>query len=56
MYIIRCYAAFITALDDYLCHSSYAMLAGNFFILDELVLNNLTENYSPLDISIASTI
>lgn len=52
MYTIRHYAV----CTRYLRYSIYTMLAGDFFILDELVLNALKKTYNSFIISIASTI
>jgi allophycocyanin beta subunit len=54
--VIRRYTAFIRDIDYYLRYSTYAMLGGDCFILDELLLNGLKETYNSLGISIASTI
>lgn len=56
MYTIRHYVACTRNLYYYLRYSTYTMLAGDFLILDELVLNALKKTYNSLSISIASTI
>lgn len=57
MYVIRRYTAFIRRdIDYYLRYFTYAMLGGDCFIFDELLLNGLKETYNSLGMSIASTI
>ncbi|WP_420823009.1 hypothetical protein [cyanobacterium endosymbiont of Rhopalodia gibberula] len=53
---IHHYTACFRTLDYYLRYSTYTMLAGNFFILDELVLNSLKRTCNSLNILITSTI
>ncbi|XLQ11550.1 MAG: hypothetical protein KPI85_08880 [cyanobacterium endosymbiont of Epithemia adnata isolate EadnSB Bon19] len=56
MYVIRHYTVFIRDIDYYHRYSTYAILSGDCFLLDELLLNGLKETYNSLGIYIASTI
>lgn len=49
-------ATFRLNLDNFLCCSIYAMLAGDTYILDTTVLNGLEETYKSIELSINQTI
>jgi phycobilisome core component len=55
-YTTRRYAACLRDMDYYLRYSSYALVAGNFDVLDERVLTGLRETYNSLGVPIAPTV
>jgi len=55
-YTTRRYAACLRDMDYYLRYGSYAMVAGNFNVLDERVLQGLRETYNSLGVPIAPTV
>ncbi len=56
MYPTRRYAACLRDLTYFLRYATYAMLAADTSILDERVLNGLTETYASLGVPIEPTI
>ncbi|MEM6837258.1 MAG: allophycocyanin subunit beta [Cyanobacteria bacterium P01_C01_bin.120] len=55
-YTTRRYAACLRDMDYYLRYSSYALVANNFSVLDERVLQGLRETYNSLGVPIAPTV
>lgn len=55
-YTTRRYAACLRYIEYYLRYASYALIAGNFNILDERVLDGLKETYNSLNVPIAPTV
>nr|QCI05799.1 Allogcyanin beta 18 subunit [Dasysiphonia japonica] len=55
-YTTRRYAACLRDIEYYLRYASYALIAGNFNILDERVLDGLKETYNSLNVPIAPTV
>lgn len=56
MHTSRQYAACLRDLDYFLRYASYAILAGDRYILDERVLNGLAETYIALNVPINETV
>lgn len=56
MYPTRRYAACLRDLTYFLRYATYAMLAADTSILDERILNGLTETYASLGVPIEPTI
>ena len=50
------YAACLRDMDYYLCYATYAIVAGNIDVLNELVLKGLRETYNSLNVPIDSTV
>nr|QCI05642.1 Allogcyanin beta 18 subunit [Cryptopleura ramosa] len=55
-YTTRRYAACLRDIEYYLRYATYALIAGNFNILDERVLDGLKDTYNSLDVPIAPTV
>ena len=55
-YTTRRYAACLRDMDYYLRYATYAMVAGNTYVLDERVLQGLRETYNSLGVPIAPTV
>ncbi|MDB9529222.1 allophycocyanin subunit beta [Oscillatoria sp. CS-180] len=55
-YTTRRYAACLRDMDYYLRYGSYALVAGDFNVLDERVLQGLRETYNSLGVPIAPTV
>lgn len=55
-YTTRRYSACLRDMDYYLRYASYALVAGNTYVLDERVLQGLRETYNSLGVPIAPTV
>jgi phycobilisome core component len=55
-YTTRRYAACLRDMDYYLRYGSYALVAGDSYVLDERVLTGLRETYNSLGVPIAPTV
>ena len=55
-YTTRRYAACLRDMDYYLRYASYALVAGDTYVLDERVLEGLRETYNSLAVPIGSTV
>ncbi|MEM8604085.1 MAG: allophycocyanin subunit beta [Cyanobacteria bacterium P01_H01_bin.121] len=55
-YTTRRYSACLRDLDYYLRYASYAIVAGNTYVLDERVLQGLRETYNSLGVPPAPTV
>jgi phycobilisome core component len=55
-YTTRRYAACLRDMDYYLRYGSYALVAGDAYVLDERVLTGLRETYNSLGVPIAPTV
>jgi phycobilisome core component len=55
-YTTRRYAACLRDMDYYLRYASYAIVAGDNYVLDERVLQGLRETYNSLGVPIAPTV
>lgn len=55
-YTTRRYSACLRDLDYYLRYASYALVAGDNYVLDERVLQGLRETYNSLGVPIGPTV
>ncbi len=55
-YTTRRYSACLRDLDYYLRYGTYAIVAGDTYVLDERVLQGLRETYNSLGVPIAPTV
>ncbi|XWK90733.1 MAG: allophycocyanin subunit beta [Phormidium sp.] len=55
-YTTRRYAACLRDMDYYLRYASYALVAGDNYVLDERVLQGLRETYNSLGVPIGPTV
>jgi phycobilisome core component len=55
-YTTRRYAACLRDMDYYLRYASYALVAGDNYVLDERVLQGLRETYNSLAVPIGPTV
>ncbi|MFB2834645.1 allophycocyanin subunit beta [Floridanema evergladense] len=55
-YTTRRYAACLRDMDYYLRYASYALVAGDTYVLDERVLQGLRETYNSLGVPIGPTV
>jgi len=55
-YTTRRYSACLRDMDYYLRYATYAMVAGDTYVLDERVLQGLRETYNSLGVPIAPTV
>jgi len=55
-YTTRRYSACLRDLDYYLRYATYAIVAGDTYVLDERVLQGLRETYNSLGVPIAPTV
>lgn len=55
-YTTRRYAACLRDMDYYLRYATYAIVAGNIDVLNELVLKGLRETYNSLNVPIDPTV
>ncbi len=55
-YTTRRYAACLRDMDYYLRYASYALVAGDNYVLDQRVLQGLRETYNSLNVPIGSTV
>jgi phycobilisome core component len=55
-YTTRRYAACLRDMDYFLRYATYALVAGDTFVLDERVLQGLRETYNSLGVPIGSTV
>jgi len=55
-YTTRRYAACLRDMDYYLRYATYALVAGDNYVLDERVLQGLRETYNSLGVPIGPTV
>ncbi len=55
-YTTRRYSACLRDMDYYLRYATYALVAGDTYVLDERVLQGLRETYNSLGVPIAPTV
>jgi phycobilisome core component len=55
-YTTRRYSACLRDMDYYLRYASYALVAGDSYVLDQRVLQGLRETYNSLGVPIAPTV
>ena len=55
-YTTRRYSACLRDMDYYLRYASYALVAGDMYLIDERVLQGLRETYNSLGVPIGPTV